>query len=553
MSLPPMSRFRHATVYLAGSAACALFIFVAVSIAGGEIVSLYLGTSYRTYPIVLLGLPAATGLFFLICAVLSVRAAFRGESGAPHPALQISAALLLCASMACAGLMFRQQLRRYAGAPSAPERLRAHIGPVAQFGPFRERRADASGSMVIWYFDPARDNAPAEIEFGADAAAAPLNRSHEIAGGDGMRHEFQLTGLTAGTRYRYRAPAGKGAWRFFSTAPARGAAVRFPCLADSGPPLRGSAVTFYGEVTRAIAAWYRAAGVMPAFMVHGGDAVRTGADLGGWVSAFSTNALADSAPLIAAPGNHDFLEDGGANFRYFFNRPDYCSIDYGDCRIILLHPYDGSGRTLDGPVICAGAGQYRWLKRELARPREGRWLIVVIHNPILSTGDYGENELLAGQFLPLFRKRKVDLVITGHDHNFDAFHTDGGLPWGGTLHLVCGTGGSGLDSAIMERPERRWPGWRHGRAGAGGPYRHDHHTRSHHLYGELSWGFTDVELRGDVMTVTYRRWLSLPRFLEITGQNEKDWDMVPLDDRAMSGRGAGSVEEAWSMKKRRGG
>ena len=205
-------------------------------------------------------------------------------------------------------------------------------------------------------------------------------------------------------------------------------------------------------------------------MVHGGDMTSTGTDLDGWAYSFASNALADSVPLVAAPGNHDFLKDGGANFRYFFNRPDYCSIDYGDCRIILLHPYDGPGRTLDGPVICSGAEQYRWVTRELARPRHGKWLIVVLHNPLLSTGDYGVNELLAEQYLSLFRKHRVDLVVSGHDHNFDAFLAGSNTPWGGTLYLVTGTGGSHLDAAIMDRPERRWLDWRQDRSTGQGPY-----------------------------------------------------------------------------------
>ncbi len=553
MILPPARLLRNAALYLIGTASCVVFIHVVTSIAGAETISLYLRTSYRTYPLLLLGLPAAAGLLCLIIAFLFIRDSLHGNAARPYPALQITAALLLLACVVSAGLFFRQQARRYAGAPGAPERLQARIGPVAQPGPFRDRRADASCSMVIWYFDPTRNTLPAEIEFGADTAAAPLALRRETADGDGRRHEFRLTGLLPGVRYRYRAPAGSGAWRFFTTAPVRGAVLRFLCLADTGNTLAGGgALSYYGEVTRAAAGLFRATGIVPSFMVHAGDLVRTGMDLGGWAYAFSSNALADSIPFIAAPGNHDFLEDGGANFRYFFNRPDYCSIDYGDCRIILLHPYDGPGTTLDGPVICSGEEQYRWLTRELSRPRDGRWLIVVLHNPILSTGDYGVNELLAEQYLSLFREKRVDLVVSGHDHNFDAFLADGGSPWGGTLYLVTGTGGSHLDAAIMEQHERRWLDWRQDRSTGRGPYQSDYFTRNFHLYGELSWGFTEVELGGGVMTVTYRRWLSFPRFLEITGQDRRSWDMVRLDAGKTPHAGITGLAEAWTFRKKRG-
>ena len=314
--IPPPGKLSHAALYLIGSGACFLFMLLVADIAGTEALSLYLHSSYRAYPIILLGLPCATGLLCLAMAALSARAAFRGGDARPHPPVQVTAALLLCACVAVAGMFLRQQARRYAGPPSAPKKLQEPIGPFAHFGPFAGRRADGSTSMVVWYFDPAKAAAPAEIEYGPDYPAAPATRMREVPGGDGRRHEFRLTGLAPGTRYRYRLPRPDAAWRAFSTAPGRGMPLRFLCLADTGPPLAGSAVTYYGEVTRAAADWYRAIGVMPVFMVHGGDAVRTGADLDGWRAAFGANALAGLLPVVAAPGNHELLEDGGANFRY---------------------------------------------------------------------------------------------------------------------------------------------------------------------------------------------------------------------------------------------
>ena len=551
MIIPPARKFNHAALYLIGFGACFLFMLLVVDIAGTEVLSLYLHSSYRAYPVILLGLPGATGLLCLAMAALSSRAAFRGGDARPHPPVQVTAALLLCACVAVAGMFLRQQARRYAGPPSAQKKLHEPIGPFAHFGPFAGRRADGSTSMVVWYFDPSKAAAPAEIEYGLDYPAAPATRMREVPGGDGRRHEFRLTGLPPGTRYRYRLPRPDAAWHSFSTAPARGVPFHFLCLADTGGPLTGSAVTYYGEVTLAAADRYRAIGVMPAFMVHGGDAVRTGADLDGWRESFSSNALAGQLPVITAPGNHELLEDGGANYRYLYGTPDYCSIDCGDCRIIVLHPYDGPGRTFDGPVICTGSDQYRWVKTELTRPRDGKWLIVVIHNPMFSTGEYGMNELLVGQYFSLFRKHGVDLVISGHDHDFDSFLADGNGREGGTLFLVAGTGGSRLDAGIMDRPERRWLDWRHDQRTTG-LFQHDRYTERYHLYGELSWGFTDVGITGTVMTVTYHRWLSRPRFLEITGQKRKSWDMVKFDRSSPLKTPPIGTEEAWSVRKRRG-
>ena len=84
-----------------------------------------------------------------------------------------------------------------------------------------------------------------------------------------------------------------------------------------------------------------------------------------------------------------------------------------------------------------------------------------------------------------------------------------------------------------------------------GLYQHDRYTESCHLYGELSWGFTDVMIAGNVMTVTYRRWLSLPRFLELTGQERKAWEMVKFDGSSQAKTAPYGSEEAWSIRKTR--
>jgi 3',5'-cyclic AMP phosphodiesterase CpdA len=250
-----------------------------------------------------------------------------------------------------------------------------------------------------------------------------------------------------------------------------------------------------------------------------------------------SDSMAASVASAVVTWNHELLRDGGANFRYFYGLPGYYTVDHGSARIIFIHPFDGPGKTLDGPVLTTGHEQYRWLRHELARTSGSGWTIVVIHIPLLSTGDYGMNELLLAQYRELFRKHKVDLVLSGHDHNFDSFLLDENADWGGTIYLVAGTGGSGLDSYIMNRPARRWLDWRHDRNLPGGLYQHDHYTSAYHRYGELSWGFTDVEIRGFTMTVTYCRWLDINRYLAITGQEKGPWDMVYLDGPALQKNG----------------
>lgn len=526
----------RALAHLCLAGATGLFLFAAVRTAGIDIIMIYLRTSRFNYPVLLFSL---CGFFIMVNIIMAVRsiAAFKKK----RPSTGTRAAVGLILSMVVVFIYLADPFLRMYHPPADPERasarkrLWARIGPVVQFGPFAGRKTDASTSMVLWYFDPVMNNGPATARFGIGPLPEKMSAVYE-ASGDGRRHEFHFTGLSPDTVYYYQIPAWGDTVRSFRTAPARsaGGSFRFFALGDTDSSrIGGYAFSYFRNVLRAAMTAYHDQGRRPSFMVHAGDMVRTGADLDAWHNHFSSLAMMDSMPVAAAAGNHDFLMDGGANFRYLYGQPDYYAVDYGAARIFFIHPFDGPGTTLDGPVITTGAEQYRWICRELARSGP-KWLIIVIHTPILSTGDYGVNELLAAQYVELFRKRRVDLVISGHDHNFDSYHVDSASPWGGTIYIVTGTGGSALDSHIMERPERRWKNWRHDGTSPLGLFQNDRFTSAYHRYGELSWGFTDVEIRGDALTVSFYRWLDLDTFFRITGLDRRRWNMMYLDDRTLA-------------------
>jgi 3',5'-cyclic AMP phosphodiesterase CpdA len=522
-------------ILLAGAVSVISLLIIIIQITGIEIIRIYLQTSFFYFPALVF---AISGILVIINSSLALYGAVTlnkkpiNLAPAALGILSIMLSILFCT--AAVFYIREQYLRGHGVKPSAPERFWAKIGPVMQFGPFNGRGTDAASGIAIWYFDPVQSTEPAEIRYGLEPAPERMKRARE-ATGDGKRHEFHLTGLNPSSRYYYQIPGQGDTMYTFRTGPARESdePFRFMVVGDTGNTrMGGYAHSYYRDVMRAADEFYSNIHARPAFRIHAGDAVRSGADLDAWHNYFSSYDRTASIPCVVAPGNHEYLEDWGGNYRYFFGQPDYYSIDYGNARIISINPFDGPGTTLDGPVLASGSTQYRWVKRELARSTGARWLVVVIHNPLLSTGDYGMNELLIAQYYELFRKYRVDLVISGHDHNFDSFHVDRNTDWGGTIYIVAGTGGSNLDSYIMDRPARRWLDWRHDRSSTGGLYQHDMYTTSYHVYGELSWGFTDVEIRNNAMTVSYYRWLDFERFLTVTGQEKKTWDMVYIDEDA---------------------
>jgi len=510
-----------------------LFLAAAVMTAGTDIIRIYLETSYKHYPVLLFTL---CGVFFLMNITLAAWGIIASRNNRGYMTRRSAGAVTLAMALIFMYLAdpFLRMLRLPAdpAQASARERFWARIGPVVQFGPFTDRKTDASSSMVVWYFDPVRNAEPAVIRFGREPLPARMAAVTETIS-DGRRHEFHLTGLAPSTRYYYQVPGFGSKVRSFRTGPARGTGGSFHFIAvgDTDSSRKGGyAYSYLRNVMRAAMNTCRDQGREPDFLVHAGDMVRTGADLDAWHNLFTSLDMLGEIPIAAAPGNHDFLLDRGANFRYFFGLPDYYVIDHGSARIFFIHPFDGPGTTLDGPVITTGSEQYRWIRRELSRTGGWKWTIVVIHIPILSTGDYGVNELLAAQYFELFGKHGVDLVISGHDHNFDSFLTDGRADRGGTIYIVTGTGGSTLDSYIMDRSARRWLDWRHDRNSPRGLYQHDRYTEAYHRYGELSWGYTDVEVGDSALSVSYYRWLDFDTFIGITGQNRQRWDMLYLTD-----------------------
>jgi len=91
-----------------------------------------------------------------------------------------------------------------------------------------------------------------------------------------------------------------------------------------------------------------------------------------------------------------------------------------------------------------------WLRRELANPRNGNWLVCVAHHPLYSNGDHGDNGVLQRAWGPLFAQHNVDLYIAGHDH--DLQHLE--MPGMKTTFILVGGGGATVRTM---RNDRRGP------------------------------------------------------------------------------------------------
>ncbi|CAM4425155.1 Calcineurin-like phosphoesterase [Mycobacterium basiliense] len=314
----------------------------------------------------------------------------------------------------------------------------------------------------------------------------------------------RLTKLTADTDYVYAAvhdgtDPQLGTVR---TAPSGRKPLRFTSFGDQGTPTLGRLVDgryvsdnvgtpAAGDITLAIER------MTPLFNLVNGDLcyanmardrVRT------WSDWFETNSRsARYRPWMPAPGNHENEFGNGpigySAFQTYFAVPDsgssqqfhglWYSFTAGSVRVITLSNDDVCFQDGGNSYVhdYSGGEQKRWLQTELADARNDStidWLVVCMHQTAISTADRfnGADLGIRQEWLPLFDKYQVDLVLCGHEHHYERSHplrgeldsdtrtpipvdtrTDVIDATRGTVHLVIGGGGTSLPSNALFFPE----------------------------------------------------------------------------------------------------
>ena len=144
-----------------------------------------------------------------------------------------------------------------------------------------------------------------------------------------------------------------------------------------------------------------------------------------WLGAFGW-AAADGLLVAGTLGNHDVRVDRGRYEYELLGMPRrYYWRQVGDVALFLL---DTNG---------IGERQRRWLDGALARS-DAPWKVVAFHHPPFSCGGYMGVRSLRRLLVPVFERRDVDLVLSGHDHNYQRFRRRG------VTYVVHGGGGARL-------------------------------------------------------------------------------------------------------------
>jgi hypothetical protein len=243
----------------------------------------------------------------------------------------------------------------------------------------------------------------------------------------------------------------------FTTAPAHKAPFTFTAFGDQG-------VSYHGLANDSLIL-----GQDPAFHLHAGDiayadpsgtgkTADTGFDSRVWDQFLAqTESVAKSVPWMVSYGNHDMeawyspngyggeearftLPDNGPDKK---NLPGVYSFVYGNTAIISLDPNDVSFE-IPANLGISGGTQTTWFETQLKKFRAAKdidFVVVFFHHCAYCTSTAHASEGgVRQEWVPLFEKYTVDLVINGHNHQYErtdvikAGEVARKLPIGGTAY-----------------------------------------------------------------------------------------------------------------------
>jgi hypothetical protein len=280
-------------------------------------------------------------------------------------------------------------------------------------------------------------------------------------------HEVHVCGLKPDTTYFYQVgggPSGAQVWsatQSFTTMPS--------------DPTTKITLGIFGDARDKPGTWtavhqrMKDAGVLMSLV--GGDVVDSGSleDLyQTWLTAIwkdpndgSKFLTLGQQYILPINGNHE--NDSAISFSNWALPGDgpyaetYASFDVGAAHIAMIDDEQIATSIELGGASTEAQAQLAWLDQDLAAANADRanhpFIVVISHRGLFSTSQHGgESDVTAarGAMVPIFDKYSVDLVINGHDHEYErskplkAGNPPSGAPvvGSGTTYVICAGAGA---------------------------------------------------------------------------------------------------------------
>ena len=333
--------------------------------------------------------------------------------------------------------------------------------------------ADASHEVVVSWHTLEAVVAPRVLLGHLDGRLQQTVQARETSYVDGKSrrtvyaYHARLSGLQPGSAYLYAAlhEGAEPAFGTFHTAPKGRFSFTFTSFGDQGtptlgrilppppgsPPPKTPSPTYVNDNLGSPAAAWTTLGVerlQPLFHLFNGDLCYANLAedrVRAWWDFWENNSRsARSRPWMPSPGNHENELGNGPigyqAYQTYFSVPEaagqteltrglWYAFTTGSVRVISLANddivYQDSG---DSYVRGYSKGaQKAWLERELEAARKDRavdWIVVCMHQVAISTADKfnGADLAIREEWLPLFDRHGVDLVLCGHEHHYERSH-----------------------------------------------------------------------------------------------------------------------------------
>jgi hypothetical protein len=150
------------------------------------------------------------------------------------------------------------------------------------------------------------------------------------------------------------------------------------------------------------------------------------------------------------PGNHEYASPEATPYYDYFGEnagpagKGYYSYDLGSWHVISLN---------SNVAADPASAQYQWLESDLTT-NQSKCMMAIWHHPVFSSGDHGNNPKMA-EIWKLLDESGADLVLVGHDHNYERFAPQdyaGIADPNGLRQIVVGTGGRHLRPFVTVQP-----------------------------------------------------------------------------------------------------
>ncbi|RKX98970.1 MAG: hypothetical protein DRP54_07865 [Spirochaetes bacterium] len=179
----------------------------------------------------------------------------------------------------------------------------------------------------------------------------------------------------------------------------------------------------------------------PEAIIHTGDMVEDGYVQSQW-DEFNSIAQPFLSAGIFYPslGNHErnsplYFE----NFKEIIDGSGWYSVDLQSVHFIIID---------SNSDISPSSPQYQWLLNDLqSNTQPDNFSVAVFHHPVFNVGKHPPDQKgFMDSIVPLFEQYDVDIVFSGHDHNYQRYY------YNSIYYIISGGGGAPLYSRTSTLP-----------------------------------------------------------------------------------------------------